>query len=41
MVVDQADKAKDLLADSGYGVSITSIVTLIVDKPGEFHGMLE
>lgn len=42
MVVDQPDKAKDLLADSGYGVNITCIVAVeLEDKPGELHGMLE
>lgn len=42
MIVDQPEKAKELLTESGFAVKMTEAVAVeLEDKPGELNGMLE
>ena len=41
MVVDQPDKARELLSEAGYAVKVSEAVAVeLKDKPGELDGML-
>ncbi|MDF2539225.1 MAG: hypothetical protein K0S76_2246 [Herbinix sp.] len=42
IVVDQPEKAKNLLSENGFAVKMSEAVAVeLEDKPGELHGMLQ